>query len=327
MKVQLVTAMSTIVRDLRVKRLWPVAVLLLVALIAVPVVITSSGGTSTSVPPAPVVPVTPAIDGGSGRALTIADAAVIGRARPGAVHDPFFNPPKPDTSSASGGDNGITTAVPQPTTPAATPTSTTTPAGPQATTTPGTTTTPVVPQTGTGDATKTVTLHRVHVRWGADKEAGVRGLSRLQPLGDSSNPALLYLGTNSAGTHAAFLLGPNAIATGQGECAEASCRVISLKAGQSVDVGVVGLDGAPSTRFTLVLHDIADEHMSPKTAIERRTRVAADGRDVLRTMIKDPKTAAAIGHFTYDGELGAVVLITAPVAPQPGSTVAPVTAP
>jgi hypothetical protein len=150
------------------------------------------------------------------------------------------------------------------------------------------------------------------VRWGADDKADVRGLSRLAPLGGTKNPALLYLGTNVTGTRAAFLLGPNAVADGDGECADDHCRVISLKIGKSVDVGVLGLDGAPARRFHLVLDAIVTDHFSVRTALQRRARVHPDGRDVLRAMIKDATTAAAIGHFTYDVELGGVVALTRP---------------
>ena len=40
--------------------------------------------------------------------------------------------------------------------------------------------------------------------------------------------------------------------------------------------------------------------------------VDKDGRPGLRALIKDPKTAAAIGQFGYALSLGAVVSVTAP---------------
>ena len=49
-----------------------------------------------------------------------------------------------------------------------------------------------------------------------------------------------------------------------------------------------------------------------RDAAKLRLSVHPDGRDVLRAMIKDAKTAAAIGQFAYDRTAGAVVAITAP---------------
>jgi hypothetical protein len=156
-------------------------------------------------------------------------------------------------------------------------------------------------------------VYRTRLSFGADKTAAVRGVSRLEPLGDLSNPALLYLGTTADHQRAMFLLGPNAIADGEGDCAEKSCRIIGLKAGQSAVVGVQGQDGGEARTFTLVVDAIAGGAVADEAAaLKQRARVHHDGRDVLREMIKDAKTAAAIGQFTYDRSLGAVVKIPAP---------------
>jgi hypothetical protein len=151
------------------------------------------------------------------------------------------------------------------------------------------------------------------VRWGADDTAKVRGISRLEPLGGLSNPAVLYLGTTEDHARAVFLLGPNALAGGDRACGEKTCRVIGLKAGQSADIGVLGVDGAPARRFVLSVDAIRETAVaSEDAALALRARVHQDGRAVLRAMIKDPKTAAAIGQFGYALSLGAVVSITAP---------------
>jgi hypothetical protein len=47
-------------------------------------------------------------------------------------------------------------------------------------------------------------------------------------------------------------------------------------------------------------------------AAKLRARVYHGGRDVLREMIKDAQTAAAIGRFGFDRSLGAVVATNAP---------------
>jgi hypothetical protein len=151
------------------------------------------------------------------------------------------------------------------------------------------------------------------VRWGQDEHADVRGLSRLQPLGGSSNPGLLYLGTTQRGARAVFLLGPNASAHGDGACAEKTCRVMRLKAGDTTVVTVQGDDATTPQRFTLVVEAIRRQAASGEAAARKlRGRVDRDGRDVLREIIKDSATAAAIGQFRFDRTLGAVVAATAP---------------
>ena len=109
-----------------------------------------------------------------------------------------------------------------------------------------------------------------------------------------------------------FLLGPSALATGDVVCAESRCRVFVMSPGDKATVGVVSADGT-WRKFTLVIDKIVPQVSA--TVAEARTlraRVDADGRAVLREMIKDPKTAAAIGLFAYDRATGAVVATDAP---------------
>ena len=297
-----------ILRDLVDKRLWPIAIVLLVALVAVPVVIGRSGDGAVVAPlPAPAAP---AAGGDADTAIAVAAPTVLGRSRGGAVRDPFYDPPAPKVASSATSSSSSSSAS---SAPASAPPENSSPGGDGTSDTAGAQPPAGSPAPAVTTATpRTVTVHRARVRWGQDDTAAVRGLPRLTPLGLASDPALLYLGTNATGTRAAFLLGPDATAVGEGTCAEASCRVISLKRGQSVTVAVAGQDGAPATSSTLVLDEIAAEHVSARTARDRRARVHADGRNVLRAIIKDQKTAAAIGRFMYDGALGAVVSITAP---------------
>ncbi|HTN24670.1 MAG TPA: hypothetical protein VL120_11830 [Solirubrobacteraceae bacterium] len=310
MKTQLVTAARSIARDLVAKRLWPVAVLLLVALVAVPIVIGSSDATVPPTPAASLEP--PAAAGDTAGALTIAAPAVIGHARPGAVHDPFFAPPKPEKSSSPEQTTATapTTTVPSTTAPATTTTTTTN--KPTTTTPAAPATTPIAPTTSGDDTTAQRTVYRTRARWGADDTADVRGLSRLQALGGTSNPAVMYLGTTSGGRRAVFLLGPSALATGDGKCAESRCRVFVMSPGDKSTVGVLSADGS-WRKFTLVIDKIVPQ-VSATVAEARalRARVDADGRSVLREMIKDPHTAAAIGLFAYDRATGAVVATDAP---------------
>jgi hypothetical protein len=302
---RILTPLRSIRRDLIDKRLWPVALVLVLALVAVPVFIGSSA--SDAPPTAPIVPAATPATGGGGSPITVENAAVIGRGRPGAVHDPFFNPPKPKTTSS----------VPTSTSTSTTTSTTTPPPTTSATHTTPSKTSPATPA-ATPPATSTVTslvertVFRTRLSWGEAPGTEVRGVSRLEPLGGLSNPGVVYLGTTADGSRAVFLLGPQALSIGEEECGEKTCRVFALKPGAETAVSVQGEDGQLHV-FTLKIDSIKSRVVASRSqAAELRARVHPDGRDVLRAIIKDAKTAAAIGQFTYDLSLGAVVALAAP---------------
>jgi hypothetical protein len=300
-----VTLLRNLLSDLVDRRLWPIALLLAIAAVAIPVVLGSGGEGATDAPAAPlpadaVASPVPAVE-------VVGPAAV--RSRAGKVRDPFRRSAKgaaaratddgapAPRSSSSGSKAASTSSAGADGTPAEVP----------ATTTARTT------ATGAGGVSAAAaasgpSVYRTRVRWGQDAKSGVHGVARLQPLGGVTNPALLYLGTTRAGTRAIFLLGPNASAEGDGTCAEKSCRVVRLKAGDKTVVSVQGEEGSTVGRYTLVVARIARQAAgSEDAAVKLRARVHHDGRDALRAMIKDAKTAAAIGQFRFDRSLGAVV--------------------
>jgi hypothetical protein len=296
-----VTYLRSLLADLVEKRLWPIALLLAITAVAVPVVL-GHGGDAASDAPA-VVPAAPADAATpSTPAVKLVGPASV-RRRPGVIRDPFRRTkkaaakPRTRAASASGSESAPTAKSAEADTPA------------HATTTPAATGATAAGQ----PAASGPSVYRTRVRWGQDAKADVHGLSRLQPLGGRSNPALLYLGTTKTGARAVFLLGPNASADGDGTCAEKSCRIVRLKAGDTTVVTVPGQDGAATRQYTLVVHRIArSAPSSPAAAATLRARVDHDGRDVLRTLIKDAATAAAIGQFRFDRSLGAVVAVSAP---------------
>jgi hypothetical protein len=305
-----VTLLRSLFVDLVARRLWPIALLLAITAVAVPVVLGRSGaGAGASAAGAPVTAA-----GGDGTASATPVVELVGpakvRGRSGPVRDPFrrartktattvtHSSAQSKTSAASASGSGSAGAAADSS--AAT---TATRGAPVAAT----------PAAAGATAPSTAIVYRARVRWGADEHVAVRGLSRLQPLGGPSNPALLYLGTTARGTRAIFLLGPNAGARGDGTCAERTCRVMRLKAGDTTVVTVQGTDGGAPRQRTLVVDAITRRDAASDAAARTlRARVDRDGRDVLRAIIKDRATAAAIGRFRFDSALGAVVAITAP---------------
>jgi hypothetical protein len=298
------TLLRSLFDDLVEKRLWPIALLLAITAVAVPVVLGRSGaGAGASSPP----PATAAADGAAAAtpAVEIVGPAAV-RGRSGPVRDPFRRSAKAAATPTSHAAARTKKSAP------ASDSASTGAEADSATAAPTSDGGPVAATPAAGD-TPAASVYRTRVRWGRNEYAAVSGLSRLQPLGGSPNPALLYLGTTRSGARAVFLLGPNASAEGDGACAEKTCRVIRLKAADTTVVTVQGADGATPRRFALVVDAIARQPArNEATARKLRARVDRDGRDVLREIIKDSATAAAIGQFRFDRTLGAVVATTAP---------------
>jgi hypothetical protein len=309
------TLLRSLLDDLVARRLWPIALLLAITAVAVPVVLGGGGGAA-----APVASPPAARAGGAASAAPAVE--VVGpasvRGRSGKVRDPFRRPKAPSVSSAGHASGSTSTSA---STSTSTSTSATRESSKAGTPAPaGAAATTRATATGAGAATaadaaaaSAATVYRTRVRWGRDAKGDARGVSRLEPLGGRSHPALLYLGTTRAGARAVFLLGPDAVADGDGTCAEKTCRVIRLKAGDRTVLSVRPQDGGEARRYTLAIDAITRRVAgSARAAAKLRARVHRDGRDVLRTMIEDAATAAAIGRFRFDSALGAVVATTAP---------------
>jgi hypothetical protein len=288
-------------RDLVNKRLWPVAVLLAAALVAVPLLLGGVGGSGdeSSVPAA-------ALDEGAAANVSQTAPAVelVGppsvRSRPGKVRDPFRRPKPKAVKAASASSPAEASKT---TVPAATSTST-----PQAT--------PAIP-------TPKPFAYRTEVRFGpTDADAPeVHAISRLTPLGGVTEPALLYLGVSPDGRHAIFLLGPTAQQHGEGRCVDAKgCRIIGLEAGTSTVVDVTPTAGEPR-QYSLDVVTVKREEVQSKAAARKaRARVHPDGRDVLRDVLGDGATAQALGTIAYAQSLGLLVAKSTVAATSPAGT-------
>jgi hypothetical protein len=232
--------LESIWQDLRDKRLWPVALLLLVAVVAIPVLVINPaeepGAVQASAQPKEKVPaLTPISDAaraGEGSGLSVFDKA-----------DPFLPPSAilaasrdqsttagPSAAASSEAGAGFGSASPASESQSssgggqsASPPST---GGGGDTTRDGDTSgggTTTVKYTYVVDATFTRDGHTRHVN----------GMKRLEMLPSESSPLLLFLGVDSGGDNAVFLVDSTLSATGEGHCSpsEDSCGLLSLGAG------------------------------------------------------------------------------------------------
>ena len=293
--------------DLVRKRLWPIALLLVVALVAIPVVIGGSSEPAGSPDVAAIArPGVDRLGRGRGRARRAAAGALAPRRDPRPV-------PAHETQ---GGVEGVCEEVivvieergaveeleATPRRRARRPSSPAKPKPPV--------TVPVEP--GAAVVARSVfetTAHFTGPR--ADYE---HPLDRLAVFGETDSPALQYLGVSRGGEYAIFLLGPAATAAAGevGACIVADpCRAIGLRRGDKLSVQVTD-PGAAARDYTLEVTSLRRvARASPAVAQREREHVAKGGREVLRTIADDVPTATALGQLRYGPATGTVTLVSA----------------
>src|SRR3954451_15238729 len=249
--------LRNVLHDLIEKRLWPVAIALVAALVAVPVVLggSSDAGTAT---PAPVADASANglvnhRDAAGAEVVSLEEQAAGKVQRKGAVHDPFVqhHQPKPVSDkqvkeavkkvagalndalsgSSNGGTGGSSPSSGSPVTPALTP-------APAATTPVTTVKKPTVDE-----------VFGVRLKFGeAGAEKTYDNVARLTPLPSSDNPFFVYLGLQDDKKHAVFLINEGAAPSGDGHCLPSpqQCEQVTLGEGdieffelQSGTAGVV----------------------------------------------------------------------------------------
>ena len=254
----MISHVRNLLQDLVERRLWPVALLLAVALAAVPVVLGRGGGDAASTAALPAAPATGA-GTGTGTAekaqITIDTSVPAVRDRAGRLRNPFKSPasaapkvtaaagdspssdgsaatgdstsaatsaPSTDSGSAGTGSSGTTSSGSSGSGSASTGSSDTTTGGTGTTkpkTTPKTKTTPTAPT-----AEDTTDTYHVSVRFGVDggKLTTIRDIARLSPLPSVTDPFFVYLGVLKVSTsntkRAVFIVSSDATPNGEGAC-------------------------------------------------------------------------------------------------------------
>jgi hypothetical protein len=285
-----------IARDLVEKKLWPVAALLVVALVAVPIMI----GTSARDAPAVDTAAAPApISAGAAKQslVTVVDQPVTGGDdRSGEVSDPFYDPPDANDNAPTQAPAAADAAA-----------SGAKPAGDAASAGAPPVTVPSEP-TGPVEPVAAPVYYSTVVRWWENEPGRPEPIRRLTPFGGLVDTAVLYLGvTKSDGNYAVFLLGPNATSDGEAKCEDAECRVFGLKSGQTQIVTVTPADGGEVRQYNLDVVSVKAHEADGDTLSRMRARVHIDGRDVMRELWSDARTAEALRPIQYDKTIGLLV--------------------
>jgi hypothetical protein len=224
-------------QDLREKRLAPVAVVLLLGLVAVPVLLAKP---AEDPGPAPVAAAPKKADN---EALAALAKVKLGEDEAGkgstlGVFDPDnpFKPPKgaikkDAVSAAAGAGPGDTTGTPGSTSPGGDVTDGGSLGGGL---TPGV---PGVTPPGTGGGGKTTTTvykYVVDLTFRANgRTRHIKGLEKLDMLPNDSSPLLIFMGVTAKGADAVFLVDSTLEAAGEGRCkpSEAECAFAYIGAG------------------------------------------------------------------------------------------------
>jgi hypothetical protein len=307
-----------LIGDLVDKNLWPVALLLCVAIVAIPVLLTRGSGGDGA---APVPAVTPQPDGTANDAVELIGPPTA-KTRTGSQIDPFRQPKKKPKASAAAGTiavGGSTPAAsPSADTPsAATPSGGTPSAGSPSAGSPSAGT----PSAGSPSATTkpmvnpATVYYRTEVRWSEAEGSRARAISRLTPLGGVGERGALYLGVSNLG-YAMFLLSPTAkvevspdAPAAESACADATtCRVVALKGGSTQVVIVPQSDGSKARRYHLEAVSVKRVVTSVAAAGRMRAKEHSEGRAVLREMLSDALTAQVLDLLRYDEASGQLVL-------------------
>jgi hypothetical protein len=316
------TFLRNVLHDLVQKKLWPVAIALVAALVAVPIVLGGSSDAGSAGPDVAAVPAGPNGLAGhrdAARAEVVSlEAQAAGKVtRPGATRDPFVqhHVPKAATvdeavqtavsvakgaidsisggASAGSGASGVETTSP----------STPAPAKKPAATKPG----------GSAEDTYGVTL-----KFGeAGAEKTYSNVARLTPLPSADNPFFVFLGLKSDGKSAVFLVDADAVPSGDGSCEPDpdNCEQVVLKKGdveffelQSGTAGVV--------QYQLELKDIKKSTAATKASAARaHARESRAGREYIRQLVADDPTA--LDGWGFSSKLGLLVAKEPEVANVP----------
>ena len=275
------SVISNIGRQLRERRLWPAAILLVAALVAVPVVLAKDPET----PPPVAVVETEADSVTEEPIVTMASVdAVNERKVLGKAKNPFGMPKQPETTPT---DQPSDSVLPQDTdkgTTGGTGGSTTTPPSTGPGVAPGV---PVAPTTPTTPA-KSYDKYDLTVRFGDSASSPSKmTLKRLQPLPKSDLPALIYLGVSKDGKSAMFLLEQGVEVVGDGECdpTPEDCETLRLRAGETEFLDVVDETGNTTAQYQL---DLVKIHKGETASASKASASSKAGRELLAERARLP---------------------------------------
>jgi hypothetical protein len=308
MKDQLMSLIGPVWQDLKAKKLWPVALVLLVAIVAVPVVLSTSSSPPASGPTQQAQLPTSGLP-------AVSEHSTPGGGGPGgSARNPFA--PQPGAGATTTTAATVTPASSSPTAPGGgNATSPSTGGGSSQPSTGGTTTTPSgpplpkipkgKPKPTTPSLTSTqsyaVTLALTNTTGGIDT---IDPLERLSLLPSRHDPLLVELGVLKGGSRVLFAVQQGTFVSGPGTCVPGpiDCQILSLGQDQTETVGIRSATGLLREAMFAVTGIKAVGHGSASAAMKAREAASSVGRTVL-----NHSSLSALSLFRYEPHAGAVI--------------------
>jgi hypothetical protein len=240
------------------RRLWPLAIALVVALVALPVVLAKPASKTPSAAPAP------APSGGAASPLAAFQPAVSTEGRKSSeirkdlrrfkAKNPFTPQGLNLGSSTSSALGNATPTVPGATGTSATPTGDTGLNPGTSTPSPSPAPTPTAPSTS---GTVRYFTYTADVRFGKTGNTDVKTLTQFRALPSSEDPLVVFMGVRPDGETAAFLISSDVTSKGDGKCKPSAelCTFLYMKKGDTQTFEAVGADGSV-VDYELKLRDI-----------------------------------------------------------------------
>jgi hypothetical protein len=311
------SVLSNMIKELRERKLWPIAILLIVALVAVPLLLSKKAPTNLVTQPTGGLPYStgsalPAISvqtkssvsklAGRGRnpftpqavAATTATTSTItttSTAASPSTTSAGTGSTAPSTGSSSSGGGSTTPSTTSSTPPASTTTPSLTPPKPA----------PPAPAGLTAKQSYEVSLAITNSNGGVNT---IDPLKRLSILPGVQQPLLVELGVLQGGKHVLFAVEPGAAVGGPGTCTPGpiDCEVLSLSPGQTEGVSKQTATGLTGVADFAVNSISAVDHPTVAAANQARRKASEVGRELLANT-----TLRAVSLFQYDPNVGAVV--------------------
>jgi hypothetical protein len=282
--------------DLREKRLWPVAVGLLAAAIAIPVLMLKPAGDPA---PAPAI----AADTGSGETLPAVDVdtsptsgsklETFSKRNPFKPLNDLKKEPTTESGSGSGSDSGSGSGSGTGSDSGSSPFggSDSTGGSSSGGDSTGGGTTP----TDTRPVREPMQWfhYTVNVKFGTPtRQKTLKSLDPLAGLPDDSNPAVTFMGVTDDGTSAVFLINDDSlVADGEGTCRDENCTVVELGIdGAADEESFTSTDG--TVQYDLQLLNIKREKMDPPADNGKSAASDEDSADTSPTEGKHTATGA-----------------------------------
>jgi hypothetical protein len=297
------SALTNVWRQLVQRRLWPVAILLIAALAAVPLALAEE--------PEPAAPApAPTADKSGEKALAVepivAQATAADRAKRrkvlGSRKNPFGVPKTEEAGSAAAPNSDGSTKAQEPSSPAPSDGAPTPSGSTGGSPSAGGGSAPVTSDPAPQPAPKRYSVQELTVRFGdAEGTPERKSLKRLQPLPSADEPVLIYLGVLRDGKTAVFLLDHGVQAVGDGDCRPSpqECETLRMRAGDTEFIDVVDDTGAVTAQYQL---DLLKIHKSTTASASRAKASSKAGQRLLKARVSSEGPTG----YRWDASAGAL---------------------